>query len=260
MMKHTFVILAYKESIYLEDCVLSLINQTTKSQIIISTSTPNKFIEDIAKKYAIHLTVREGIPTIADDWTFAYSQATTPYLTLAHQDDIYLPNYTADLLKKASKHNPIIAFCNYHELRHEQIVKNNLLLFVKRILVLSLGLNYVSERRFNKWLCLAFGSPICCPSVIFNKEKLGNWVFDNRYKVNLDWNSWIRMSQMEGAFVYSPKALMYHRIHQQSATTINLGDNIRKKEDLEIFATIWGKTIGSMIGKFYANSYKSNEI
>ena len=38
---HIFIILAYKQSQYLEDCIDSLLNQTIKSKIIITTSTPS---------------------------------------------------------------------------------------------------------------------------------------------------------------------------------------------------------------------------
>ena len=48
---HTFVVLAYKESQYLENCIKSVINQKYKSEVVIATSTPNKFIESLAKKY-----------------------------------------------------------------------------------------------------------------------------------------------------------------------------------------------------------------
>ena len=43
-MIHTFVILAYKESEYLESCINSVINQSVKSKIVIATTTDNKFI------------------------------------------------------------------------------------------------------------------------------------------------------------------------------------------------------------------------
>ena len=42
--KHTFVICAYKESSYLEECIVSLEKQTVKSNILMVTSTPNAFI------------------------------------------------------------------------------------------------------------------------------------------------------------------------------------------------------------------------
>ena len=44
MVLHTFVVLAYKESIYLETCIKSVLNQKYKSDVVIATSTPNDFI------------------------------------------------------------------------------------------------------------------------------------------------------------------------------------------------------------------------
>ena len=52
-MRHTFVICAYKESEFLEECVESLKKQTIKSNIIMVTSTPNEHIKKIANKYGI---------------------------------------------------------------------------------------------------------------------------------------------------------------------------------------------------------------
>ena len=54
---HTFVVCAYKESMYLEECILSLKRQSVKSNIIMVTSTENDFIKDIAQKYHIELFV-----------------------------------------------------------------------------------------------------------------------------------------------------------------------------------------------------------
>ena len=47
---HTFAVCAYKESPYLESCIKSLMSQTVKSNIIVCTSTPCEFIENMAKK------------------------------------------------------------------------------------------------------------------------------------------------------------------------------------------------------------------
>ena len=55
--KHTFVICAYKESAYLEECILSLKQQTVKSNIIMITSTPNnnKEMEELLKTGILYL-------------------------------------------------------------------------------------------------------------------------------------------------------------------------------------------------------------
>ena len=47
----TFAICAYKESPYLEDAILSALEQTIPVKILIATSTPSAYIENIARKY-----------------------------------------------------------------------------------------------------------------------------------------------------------------------------------------------------------------
>ena len=55
---HTFAVCAYKDSPYLEECIRSLKRQLEPSEIILCTSTPSAFIEEIAKKYDLPLFVR----------------------------------------------------------------------------------------------------------------------------------------------------------------------------------------------------------
>ena len=50
---HTFVVCAYKESPYLEECIRSLVEQTVKTNIAVYTSTPNDYIRGIAEKYGV---------------------------------------------------------------------------------------------------------------------------------------------------------------------------------------------------------------
>lgn len=93
-------------------------NQTVSTNIILATSTPNKYIKGLCDKYHIAMYVNNGEHGITQDWNFAYSRAKTKYVTIAHQDDIYEPDYVENLLcyiKKAGK--PIIFFTDYGELR-----------------------------------------------------------------------------------------------------------------------------------------------
>ena len=89
---HTFVVCAYKESLYLAVCIESLLQQTKKSRILISTSTPNDFIKEIAGKYQLPVVVNTGKTSIADDWNYGCSKVETELFTIAHQDDIYEKN------------------------------------------------------------------------------------------------------------------------------------------------------------------------
>ena len=100
---HTYVLCAYKESAFLEDCVKSLLSQTMKSNILIATSTPNDHINAVAEKYQIPVYINDGEKGIGGDWNFAYSKAQTPLITIAHQDDIYEPTYTEEMLSFINK-------------------------------------------------------------------------------------------------------------------------------------------------------------
>ena len=62
---HSFAVTAYKQSPYLEACIRSIFDQTAKSAVYISTSTPSEYISNIADKYGLRLCVNPGGPGIA---------------------------------------------------------------------------------------------------------------------------------------------------------------------------------------------------
>jgi glycosyltransferase involved in cell wall biosynthesis len=262
MSNHSFAVMAYKDSPYLPDCLDSLKDQTVKSEIYIATSTPSPYIDDTAKKYGIKIFVTEPGLGIAHDWNFSLSVAETKYVTLAHQDDLYDNKYTELCTKAAEKFNDtLICFTGYNEIANEKERSSTLMLTVKKLMnffFMPFKKNIKSKtwKKFSQ----AFGTSIPCPSVMFNKETLKDFKFSEKYKVSLDWDAWLRMSAMKGRFVYVPKSLLKHRIHTASATTEGIKANARQQEDMEIYYRIWPKFIAKLLSKFYAGSYKSNEI
>ena len=169
--KHTFVVCAYKESQYLEECIQSVLNQNVKSKVIISTGTPNSYIKEIAEKYKLQLFVNPNPSSLASDWNFAMSCAETELITLAHQDDVYEKGYSENIWKAYNKSkNPIILFSDYAELRDGKIVLKNKLLTVKRIMLSPLKLSGLWNSRFVRRRILSFGSAICCPAVTLVKS------------------------------------------------------------------------------------------
>ena len=67
---HTFVICAYKENKFLENCIQSLIDQTVQSEIIICTSTPNNHISQLAQKYNLKMFINTNKSSLSGDWNF----------------------------------------------------------------------------------------------------------------------------------------------------------------------------------------------
>lgn len=260
-LSHTFAVCAYKESLYLEECIQSLKNQKLKSSIIMVTSTPNAYIQFLANKYDIPLYINEGERGITQDWNFAYRMANTELVTIAHQDDVYLPEYSDEIIKMISKSKkPLIAFTDYGELRENRPVLKNRLLQVKRILLFPLRYSLLQKSIFVRRRVLSLGCPICCPAVTFVKRNLPEQVFQPGYRSDEDWEAWEKISKMEGSFLYTRKIGMYHRIHEESETSIILGDNARTEEDFQMYCKFWPTPIARMLTKFYSTSESSNKL
>lgn len=258
---HTFVICAYKENPHIEETILSLKNQTLRSNIILSTSTPNQYLKNICEKYGIEIFINPNPKSAGDDWNFGYNQAKTDLVTIAHQDDFYEPDFLETILLYASKKKDIILiFTDYYEYKMGKKEKSNLLLNIKRIMNFPLSLSIFWKSRFVRRISLSLGCAICCPTVTFVKENAGKSVFDNTYRNSCDYMTWVNMSKLKGSFIYIPKKLLAHRIYAESATSINLSDNIRKREDFEIMCNFWPRSIAKMINSIYALSEKSNKV
>lgn len=256
---HTFTICAYKESPFLEECIQSIQAQTVKSKVLIATSTPNAYIENLARKYNVSLYINTGEKGITQDWNFAYSKADTDLITIAHQDDVYLPHYTENILSmiEGAAH-PLIAFTDYGELRDGEPVVKSKLLTIKRILLYPL--RFFKKSKFVRRRSLSLGNCICCPAVTFVKENVPNPVFQHGFRSNEDWEAWEVISKLDGEFLYSKTIGMYHRIHEGSETSVIIGDNARTTEDLVMFKKFWPEPIAKWIADVYASSEKSNEL
>lgn len=256
---HTFVVCAYGESPYLEACVQSLLNQTMRTNVVVSTSTPNSYISEIAGRYGLNLFINDGVPSISHDWNCALGHCSTPLVTIAHQDDVYLPEYAANVLGALSEEeHPLICFTDYGELRGERIADDSKLLNVKRMMLTPLKACKARTSRFIRRRILSFGSAICCPSVTYCLPNLPTPTFLGDMKCDLDWEAWERFSKLEGSFVYVPKILMRHRIHEGSETTALIEDDTRGREDLEMLKRFWPSSIARAINRFYARSQDSN--
>lgn len=261
--RHTFAVCAYGQSPYLKECLDSLKAQTNeRSDIFIATSTPSKWLDDLASLYGVRVVVNEGESGIGQDWSFAYSCANTPFVTIAHQDDVYSPDYAASAVSSLlSDQRSLIYFCDYGEIREDKIVDKNSLLFIKRILLSPLKNPNNSASRTAKRAVLRFGSAICCPAVTYNVENCPNPPFVIGMKSNLDWATWERLSNLEGSFLYdADRILMHHRIHLGSATSELIADKSRDVEDLEMLKRFWPDTVAKVIEMIYARGTKSNEL
>lgn len=268
-MNHTFVICAYQESQYLEDCIQSLKNQTVPCQIILTTSTPSEYLKILCQKYDISYRVREGEPGIAADWNYALSQTDTEYVTIAHQDDVYEPDYLENVQNRmVSDDTVLIAFSDYYELVNGHKYDNRINLRVKRVLLYPLRKRKMQNRQWRKRWVLRYGNAISCPTVTYHmsvirqamQQNHREELFEDHFKSNLDWETWEWLSRQDGSFAYIPRCLMSHRIHTESETSAVIGDNRRTKEDYQMFRKFWPSWIAGILSGAYKSSEKSNAV
>lgn len=256
---HTFVVCAYRESPYLEECILSLKNQTVKSKILISTSTPNEHIQRIAERYEIPVFVNEGEGGITGDWNFGVSLVDTPYYTIAHQDDVYEPTYAELILNKAEKAKaPILLFTDYFEIRNGERVDKNKLLRIKKMM--NRGFRPFPSWRWMRLRILSVGNSICCPSVTYCAEACRNFSFDSNFRFACDWDAWDRLARRRGSFFYLNRPLMGHRIHEDSETTKLTADTRRSEEEFLMFRRYWPNFIARKLSKYYVKGADSNQL
>lgn len=262
---HTFVVLAYKESPFLENAILSVLNQEYPSKVVIGTSTDNDYIRALAEKYNLEVIVNpvKNGGNIGD-FDFAWSHGNNTIVTIAHQDDQYDPSYSAKVVEAYRKHpDSVIIFTDYYEIRNEKRVYHNMLLNVKKVLLLPMRILGSTRNRHWKQSALRFGNAICCPSVAFVP---GNIPFDKVFRQEEfvgvgDWYGWYKLSKVDNkAFTFIPEALMGHRIDESTHTSREIKDGSRTKQELQMYRKFWPGSIASVLSFVYKNAQKSNKL
>lgn len=254
----TFVVCAYGECQYLDTAINSLLNQTRKANIIISTSTNNKHINKVANKYKIDIHINPR-PGQIEDYNFALKQANTKLVMLMHQDEILLETFVEDVIEKLNySKEPIMSFTNYIEI-HNNIVdkKPSTMVKIKRALLIPAKWNYLMRCRFGKRLIMRIGNPITHPTVVHVSAKLPDQPFRKKYKSSMDWDLWERLSTKKGSFTYIDKVLLYHRMDENNQTVKLLKTtNARYEDELEILKRFWPAPIAKLLMKAYSRSNK----
>lgn len=266
---HIFVISAYKESPYLEECIRSLKNQTVQSGIICCTSTPNEYIRGVTDKYRIPLFVRDGKSGIREDWMFAYKKADADFVTIAHQDDVYGKHYTETLLQCRERYPDMTVFMSDYltlwtrrdgtDEAKTRLERINPVWLVKKLLRLPLRLQPLADRRWVKRSALLFGNSVCCPSCTYNKAVIGDEMFHSSYEFALDWDNLYELAGRNGRFICWEKPLMAYRVHAGATTKACIEDQRRMKDEIAMFEKMWPRPIVKLLMFFYKKAYKAYE-
>jgi hypothetical protein len=262
-MDHTFVIPVYLAAPSMAILVESLRAQAgTRSEILLTTSTPSEDLETFAKSHALRLHVNQQRLDIASDWNFALAAATTELVTLAHQDDFFGRFYVSRL-RGALRANPgaVLAFCDYSEHTPQGVRPTNINLRIKRALCRRAygARDCITDTR-DKVRLLSLGNPICCPSVMFDRSAFPNFRFPGGFRTNLDWMAWLELARRPGGFVYTRDTLVSKGVHAESATTATIANRVRQREDRALFDEMWPRPVAAALATLYRFGYRANRL
>lgn len=254
---HTFAICAYKQSEHLEGCIQSILEQTDYSEVIICTSTPSDWLTQLAERYELPLFVRTGASDIQEDWNFAANQAQTPWVTVAHQDDLYDRLY-AKRLVEAIKAEPqaIMAFTDYLPIKNGEI-GTDLNSRMKRLFRTPMRIKFLRHQKWAKKYFQGFGNAISCPSVAYNKAAVEGNLFTSPLKFALDWDTFVKFAGTDRPFIYLHEKLFYYRVHDGATSKEFTQNNTRQEEEWYMFRQFWPDWMIKLGFSFYQRSYKT---
>jgi glycosyltransferase involved in cell wall biosynthesis len=262
-MEHTFAIPVYRAAPNLAALIRSLRAQSVvSSEILLASSTSSTELEETARRHGVPLYINPRRIDIATDWNFALAAAQTALVTLAHQDDLYAPDYAARLSEALRRHpGALIAFSDYTEHTPHGPRPINLNLRIKRGLChRAFGARESLAEPGDKVRLLSLGNPICCPSVMLHRAALGEFRFPAGLQTNLDWKAWLELARRPGDFVYVRESLVSKGVHPGSETTATIANRKREREDRAMFEAFWPRPVAAVLTAVYRLGYRANRI
>lgn len=129
-MTFSIVIPTYNGEEFVEQAILSALNQTRKAdEIIISDDNSLDQTITICRKYANQIKLyqnNKGPSGFVNGWNHAISKATCDFITILHQDDLLAPTFIEQAEKALTDNPPIkhlFAPCNYIDSQN-RIIQN----------------------------------------------------------------------------------------------------------------------------------------
>ncbi len=207
---HTFVILAHNENDDLEDCIKSIKNQSVKSNIIIATSTPCDFINDVASKYGIGVMVNKRKNNIGSDCNYAISTFNTELITIAHQSDIYNRNYLKEVIKVYKKNkDATIIYSDAYLIKDGKKIVNSYKLRKNHKHNKLLKYKLFQKNYYAKIYCLARNQSFKTSSVTFIKNNIPEKIFPTNLKYYNEWQGFINLAKNNNSkFIFIDKKLV----------------------------------------------------
>lgn len=210
---------------FLERTIQSLLSQTVRPDEIVC-------IDDASTDDSASVVARIGDPSLellrnptrvglSANWNRALQLAANfDYVTIAHQDDIYEPDYLRDVTAALESHPS--SFIAHTKASVIDETDQKLDLAATRYKDKFWPKNDFVERTVEDELALLIrGDYIFCPSVTFRVSTLpAIGLFDEQYEFVPDWDFWLRGLMAGHTIVGVNRHLIRYRSHSRSATAL----------------------------------------
>lgn len=265
-MKLELVVSAFGQSPHLVSCLRSLVEQQAvrsgRAGIVVATSTPSPELEAAAACFGARYAVNPVRCSIGADWNFALSTTRAPLVAICHQDDTYHPQFATKMLELfTSDPGLLMASSSYAKLDGDGREQRSVVLTVKRFLMWrAFGGETWRWGPSIRRRMLSWGNPVCCSSVVLNRQQLEDFHFDVDLQSNLDWDAWERIAARPGLIAYLPEPLVRHRVHGGSTTSRLIASSARPVEDLFMLSRFWPPALARAWLMVYSQAYRSHRV
>ncbi|HEY0142006.1 MAG TPA: glycosyltransferase [Thermoanaerobaculia bacterium] len=176
---------------------------------------------------------------LAANWNAALALCETPYLVLAHQDDVYEPRFAETLVAALEAHpRAAAAHCKASTIdEHGRPFTHPAGLYKERFWPRDAAI--VEREPAAELAILRQGNYVIAPSAILRMSivrQLGP--FDTRYAFVTDWEYWLRASLAGHTLVGVVERLVRFRRHEATATRDSERSLRRYEEELELLLSL----------------------
>lgn len=208
MKKLSIGIPTYNQGDYLEDTILSILNQTEKPyEIIVSNNHSTDNTSIILNKYSdfIKIITPPEHLTMVENWNYLLNHVSGDWVSLISSDDLYEPNFV-EIFNKNVRDDTVLMRFGYNLIDGEgRIIAKNKRIRTARKIQAFPG-NFLEELSSPKNSFAAFAINMDA----FKKIDF----FDNRIVLNSDWATWCKLAPL-GKYQYVPETISNYRTYNR---------------------------------------------
>ncbi len=187
---------------------------------------------------------------LAGNFARCVEHTTTPFLCIAHQDDVYDQDYLATLVPLLQADRAAaIAHCPARAIDNRgRAIRSAAEARKQRVVAAA-----AKTDRAGRYRLLFRGNFICCPSVLYRTATLrAVGGFDQRLQFALDWDLWFRLLAKGHDLATAPRPLLQYRRHERAASHSQTRSLGRFAEELQVVAA--ALRLGTAAGLLPANT------